>query len=99
MTTDQLHYIRIPKGQGARAEAVRMTYVLADRPWTDVMHSFAEELANALLEWLQRRGFPPQTIGDPKLGTRWHHAVTHFVCHLVLADVRQARKRAERRRA
>ena len=59
----------------------------------------AEELANALLEWLQRRGFPPQTIGDPKLGTRWHHAVTHFVCHLVLADVRQARKRAERRRA
>lgn len=59
----------------------------------------AEELANALLEWLQRRGFPPQTIGDPKLGTRWHHAVAYFVCHLVLSDTRQARKRAERRRA
>ena len=59
----------------------------------------AEELADSLLEWLQHRGFPPQTIGDPKLGTRWHHAVAYFVCHLVLSDVKQARKRAERRRA
>jgi hypothetical protein len=59
----------------------------------------AEELADALLVWLQRRGFPPHTVGDPKLGTRWHHAVTYFVCHLVLADVKQARTRAERRRA
>lgn len=61
--------------------------------------SRAEELAHALLNWLQRRGFPPHTVGDPKLGTRWHHAIAYFVCHLVLADVSQARKRAERRRA
>lgn len=59
----------------------------------------AEELANALLDWMQRRGFPPLTIGDRELGTRWHHAVAYFVCHLVLADVRQARKRAKRQRA
>ena len=59
----------------------------------------AEELANALLDWMQRGGFPPHTVGDRKLGTRWHHAVAYFVCHLVLADVRQARKRAKRRRA
>ena len=61
--------------------------------------SRAEELANALLDWLQRRGFPPNTIGDQKLGTQWHHAVAYTVCHLVLADVRQARKRAKCRRA
>ncbi len=59
----------------------------------------AEELADALLAWLQRRGFPPHTVGDPKLGTRWHHAVAYFVCHLVLADAKQARTRAKRRRA
>lgn len=57
----------------------------------------AEELANALLDWLQRRGFPPHTVGDHELGARWHHAVAYFVCHLVLADVRQARKRAQRK--
>jgi len=39
---DKLHYVRIPKGQGGRAEAVRMTYVLAGRPWTDVLYTFAE---------------------------------------------------------
>ncbi len=59
----------------------------------------AEELANALLDWMQRRGFPPHTIGDPKLGPKWHHAVAYFVCHLVLADVKQARKRTKRQRA
>ena len=57
----------------------------------------AEELANALLDWMQRSGFPLDTVGDRRLGTRWHHAVAYFVSHLVLADVCQARKRARRR--
>ena len=57
----------------------------------------AEELANALLDWMQRSGFPPDTAGNRQLGTRWHHAVAYFVSHLVLADVRQARKRARRK--
>lgn len=72
--------------------------------WNDLLDarlnrewSRAEELANALLGWLQCRGFPPSTVGDDNLGARWHQAVTGFVCHLVLADVRQARKRAKRR--
>lgn len=39
---DKLHYVRIPQAFGARAEAVRMTYVLAGKPWTDVLHTFAE---------------------------------------------------------
>ena len=74
--------------------------------WNDLLEARSqrdwnrtEELANALLDWLQRRGFPPHTVGDQKLGTRWHHAVAYFVCHLVLADVRQARQRAKRQRA
>jgi glutathione S-transferase len=40
--TDKLHYVRIPKGLGGRAEMVRLCYVLADRSWVDVFHTFAE---------------------------------------------------------
>ena len=39
--TDKLHYLRIPNGMGARAEMVRMAYVLAKRPYVDVFHDFA----------------------------------------------------------
>src|SRR5262245_2162314 len=45
MTTsnaDKLHYIRIPKGQGGRAEMARLVYVLAGKPYVDVLHTFAE---------------------------------------------------------
>src|SRR5580765_7505275 len=40
--TDKLHYVRIPKGQGARAEQLRLVYVLAGKPYEDVLHTFAE---------------------------------------------------------
>src|SRR5690242_10681182 len=39
---DKIHYLRIPQGFGARAEAVRMVYVLAGKPYVDVHHTFAE---------------------------------------------------------
>lgn len=39
---DAIHYVRLPKGLGGRAEMVRMAYVLAGKPYVDVMHSFAE---------------------------------------------------------
>ncbi len=39
---DKLHYLRIPNALGARAEALRMTYVLAGRPYVDVFCTFAE---------------------------------------------------------
>src|SRR5258705_9356579 len=39
---DKVHYIRIPKGQGAGAEMVRLVYVLADRPYVDVLWPRAE---------------------------------------------------------
>jgi glutathione S-transferase len=41
-TPDAIHYVRVPKGQGARAEGVRMVYVLAGKPYTDVLSPFAE---------------------------------------------------------
>ncbi len=83
-----------------------MTGMDPQATWNDLLEARsqrdwnrAEELAKALLDWLQRGGFPPDTIGDRQLGTRWHHAVAFFVCHLVLVDVHQARKRAKRQRA
>jgi glutathione S-transferase len=39
---DKLHYVRIPKGIGGRAEMVRMVYVLAAKPYEDVFHTFQE---------------------------------------------------------
>src|SRR5260221_6894574 len=39
---DKVHYLRIPKGHGARAEMVRLVYVLAGKPYIDVFTTFAE---------------------------------------------------------
>ena len=41
-SADKIHYIRIPKGQGARAEMVRMVYVLAGKPYVDVLWARGE---------------------------------------------------------
>jgi glutathione S-transferase len=45
MTTpnvDTIHYVRLPKAMGARAEMVRMTYVLAGKPYADHLVAFSE---------------------------------------------------------
>jgi glutathione S-transferase len=42
---DKLHYLRIPNALGARAEAVRLVYVLAERPYVDVLSAFADAQA------------------------------------------------------
>jgi glutathione S-transferase len=39
---DKIHYVRIPKAQGGRAEMVRMAYVLAGKPYVDVFWTTAE---------------------------------------------------------
>lgn len=38
---DTIHYVRIPKGFGGRAEMVRMAYVLAGKPYADSLSPFA----------------------------------------------------------
>jgi glutathione S-transferase len=41
-TADKIHYVRIPKAQGGRAEMVRLVYVLAGKPYEDVLCTFDE---------------------------------------------------------
>ena len=41
-TPDKLYYLRIPKGRGGRAEMVRLVYVLAGRPYVDVLRDFSD---------------------------------------------------------
>ena len=56
----------------------------------------AEELATGLLDWLDKGGFPPTTVGHSRLGKAWHRNIAHTTCLFVLVDVKQARKRAKR---
>ena len=64
------------------------------RDWDQV-----EELADALLRWMENSGFPPQTLGSPRLGHSWHRSVATFVCMAAQAKARAARKRRSRRGA
>lgn len=71
--------------------------------WTELLEARlakdwdrAEELAEGLMEWLDKGGVPPTTIGDPGLGKKWHRNIAHTACLFVLVDVKQARKRARR---
>lgn len=66
---------------------------LQERHWDRV-----EELAASLLDWMQRRGFPPVTVGPESLGRQWHRAVATFICHAAQSKVNDARKRRQRKR-
>ncbi|MDZ4683530.1 MAG: hypothetical protein SH850_00480 [Planctomycetaceae bacterium] len=66
---------------------------VGDREWDRI-----DELADGLLQWLQRRGFPPLTVGSKSLGKEWHSAVATFVCHAAKSKVRDARRRRKRAR-
>ena len=66
---------------------------LGQRDWDRV-----EECASGLLDWLERRGFPPVTVGPKSLGVEWHRAVATFVCQAAKVNVNAARKRRERKR-
>ena len=56
-----------------------------------------DELAEALLNWLEKRGFPPTTVGPPQLGVEWHRTVATCVCHLAVSRSRDARERRRRK--
>jgi glutathione S-transferase len=55
---DELWYLRIPKGQGGRAETVRLVYVLADRPWVDRFTTPGPESTAAVTGKNPYRQFP-----------------------------------------
>lgn len=61
---------------------------LAKRDWDRV-----RELAEALLQWIARDGFPPQTSSYTGLTKTWHRDVTYLVCHLALGSIPKRRKR------
>ena len=64
---------------------------VGDRDWDQV-----DELSEALLTWVQKRGFPPKTLGPKKLGRGWHRAIAEFVCYLAKSRARDARKRRQK---
>jgi len=64
---------------------------LGDRSWDQV-----EELSEALLTWLQKRGFPPQTVGPAELGRSWHRAIAEFICYLAKSEARTAHRRRKK---
>lgn len=56
-----------------------------------------EELADGLLSWMKKRGFPPTTLGPKELGRQWHTTIATFVCYAAQSKVRDARKRRSRK--
>lgn len=56
-----------------------------------------DELADGLLGWMERRGFPPMTLGPKEMGREWHRTVATFVCHAAKSKANDARKRRTRR--
>lgn len=75
-----------------------------NQTWTDLIvalqqkqWSEAKELADALYEWIQNKGFPPITVGDESLGQEWHRTITTFVCLHVANKVDGIRQRRKRR--
>ncbi len=51
----------------------------AERNWLDV-----SELAEALLEWLSKGGFPPDTMGNRNLGADWNRELAQTMCKFAL---------------
>jgi hypothetical protein len=45
-----------------------------------------EEIASALLTWLDAGGFPPQTIAGRTMVARWNRALAYAACFSALAQ-------------
>ena len=56
-----------------------------------------DELAEGLLSWMEKRGFPPTTLGPKELGRVWHRALATFVCYAAQTKAQDARKRRKRK--
>lgn len=57
--------------------------VFADGDWERV-----DELADALLTWLERDGFPPRATTGSDLGQDWDRAVAQAACRFAQERVR-----------
>lgn len=47
-----------------------------------------EELAEGLLEWLHRGGFPPRPVSKGEMGDRWNRVVAVSACRFALSAAR-----------
>lgn len=68
-----------------------MLTTIVQRDWNR-----AVEASGALLSWMKKGGFPPQT-SPVIMGTQWNRAMAEFGCLLALQLVNEARKRKQRK--
>ena len=54
----------------------------------------AGEYADGLYQWLQRGGFPPQTVLGHEMPSEWNHEVALAACWFVLSQANQLAKEA-----
>jgi hypothetical protein len=64
--------------------------------WDDLLDAYADkdrdrvdELADALLTWLDRGGFPPRATTGRDLGREWDVAIARAACEFALSNVRE----------
>jgi glutathione S-transferase len=76
---DKIHYVRIPKAHGGRAEMVRLVYVLAGKPYEDVLWSFDQALQSGAKE----NPFKQLPVVETPSGTYIYQtlAIMHHVAH------------------
>ena len=72
--------------------------------WDELMEEYAsenwpcvQELATALIAWLDSGGFPPQTISGRTLGDAWNRALAYAGCRLAMSDADWMRIDCEQR--
>lgn len=66
--------------------------------WNEMLEAFAlqdwdqaVERAEALLDWMKKGGFPPQTSGI-RMPRHWHRTMAEFGCLMTLQLVKKPRK-------
>jgi len=50
--------------------------------------SVVEELAEGLLQWLHRGGFPPRPVSKREMGDQWNRVVAVSACRFALSEAR-----------
>jgi len=64
--------------------------------WDELLEAYAEadwdrveELADALIRWLQRGGFPPRAVTGSDMGHDWDRAIALAGCRFATAQARK----------
>jgi len=67
----------------------QMVTAVAGGDWEEAI-----EFADSLRQWLQRGGFPPQTLLGHEMPPEWNHEVALAACWFVLSQANQLAKEA-----